>query len=109
MFFANRKSRREKMLDKCRKMREAKERKRLALAVSAVPCVVGAVTFEGPAFGGTHVVRFVGRSDRPVVDVEVDGRVTCVKTPRGARALLMRRIGLAVRGLAVRGLESLVV
>jgi hypothetical protein len=72
MFFANRKSRREKIFDKCRKRREAKERKRLALAVSAVPCVVGAVT--------------------------------CVKTPRGARALLMRRIGLAVRGL-----ESLVV
>lgn len=98
MFFANRKSRREKMLDKCRKMREAKERTRLALAVSVNACVIGVVTFEGAAFGGTHVVRFVGRSDRPVVDVEVDGRVTCVKTPRGARALLMRRIGLELEG-----------
>jgi len=98
MFFAKRKSRRVKVLEKCRKMREAKERKRLALAVAAVPCVVGVVTFAGPAFGGTHVVRFVGRSDRPVVDVEVDGRVTCVKTPRGARALVLRRLSRAVTG-----------
>lgn len=92
MFFTKRKSRREKVLEKCRKMREAKELKRLALAVAAVPCVVGVVTFAGPAFGGTHVVRFVGRSDRPVVDVEVDGRVTYVKTSRGARALVVKRM-----------------
>lgn len=73
-------------------MRDAKERKRMELAVSAYECVIGVVTFEGGAFGGTHVVRLIGRSDSPVVDVEVDGRVTCAKTPRGARALLMRRI-----------------
>ena len=78
--------------ERCRKMREAKEKRRLALAVSAAACVIGVVTFEGAAFGGTHTVRFLGRGDRPVVDVEVDGRVTCVKTVRGAKALLMRRI-----------------
>lgn len=96
MFFTKRKSRREKTLEKCRKMREAKERKRLALAVASVPCVIGVVTFDGAAFGGTHVVRFVGRSDRPAVDVEVDGRVTCVKTWRGARALVLRRLSRPV-------------
>lgn len=92
MFFKKRKTRREKVLEKCRKMREAKERNRLAMAVDANPRVIGTVTFEGQMFGGTHTVRFVGRADRPVVDVEVDGRLTCVKTPRGARALVMRRI-----------------
>lgn len=92
MLFSKRKTRREKMLVKCAHMRAAKERLRLALAVAAQETVVGVVTFEGAAFGGTHVVRFVSRSDRPTVDVEVDGRVTCVKTPRGARALVLRRI-----------------
>jgi hypothetical protein len=92
MFFEKRKTRRENVLEKCRKMREAKERKRLALAVSVNACVIGVVTFEGAAFGGTHVVRFVGRGDRPVVDVEVDGIVTCAKTPRGARSLVLRRM-----------------
>lgn len=97
MLFTAHKSRRQKTLEKCRKMREAKERIRLARAVQAEPCVIGIVTFAGAAFGGTHVVRFVGRSDRPTVAVEVDGRVTCVKTPRGARALLMRRISQTVQ------------
>ena len=78
-------------------MREAKDRKRLALAVSVNSCVVGVVTFNGPIFGGTHAVRFIARSDRPVVDVEVDGRLTCVKTPRGARALVLRRIGRQIK------------
>lgn len=97
--FINRKTRREKTLDKCRKMRAAKERIRLARVVDVESHVVGVVTFEGAMFGGCHVVRFVGRSDRPVVDVEVDGRVTCVKTPRGARALVLRRFGKCVGSL----------
>jgi hypothetical protein len=78
--------------ERCQKMREAKERRRLALAVAVQPNVIAVVTFDGELFNGTHVVRFIGRADRPVVDVEVDGRVTCVKTPRGARALLLRRM-----------------
>ena len=89
MFFTGRKALREKTLEKCRKMRAEKERVRLARAVAVSVNVVGVVTFEGPAFGGAHTVRFIGRSGRPVVDVEVDGRVTCVKTPRGARAILL--------------------
>jgi hypothetical protein len=105
MFFTDRKSRREKTLEKCRKMREAKERKRLAMAVAVERNVIAAVTFEGPMFGGTHVVRFVGHEDRPVVDVEVDGRVTCVKTPRGARALVMRRIAREVRECVSAGVH----
>ncbi len=98
MFFAKRKTRREKVLEKCRKMREAKERMRLALAVPVNACVIGVVTFDGEAFGGTHIVRFVGRGDRPVVDVEVDGVVTCAKTPRGARSLVLRRMSGACSG-----------
>lgn len=94
-FFTKRKSRRQKVLEKCAKMRDAKERKRMELADDVTVNVIGVVTFEGGMFGGTHRVRFIGRNDRPVVDVEVDGRVTCAKTPRGARALLMRRIGRA--------------
>lgn len=85
-------------MEKCRKMREAKERLRLANGVATESHVIGVVTFDGAAFGGCHVVRFVGRSDRPVVDVEVDGRVTCVKTPRGARALVLRRVEKCVIG-----------
>jgi len=98
MFFEKRKTRREKVLEKCRKMREAKERMRLALAVPVNACVIGVVTFDGEAFGGTHIVRFVGRGDRPVVDVEVDGVVTCAKTPRGARSLVLRRMSGACSG-----------
>ena len=96
MFFTGHKSRRQKTLEKCRKMREEKERIRLARAVAVSPCVIGVVTFEGAMFGGTHSVRFVGRGEGMAVDVEVDGRVTCVKTPRGARALILRRL---VRGV----------
>lgn len=80
-------------MEKCRKMREAKERKRLAEAVALEPYVCGVVTFEGPAFGGTHCVRFVSAGDARHVRIEVDGIMTCVKTVRGARALVSRRIG----------------
>ena len=79
-------------MEKCSKMRQAKERIRLARVMAAESHVIGVVTFEGAAFGGTHVVRLVGRSDRPAVDVEVDGRFTCAKTFRGARSLVLRRL-----------------
>lgn len=107
MFFTKHKSRRQKVLEKCAKMRAAKERKRMAGATEAEERVIGVVTFEGPAFGGKHTVRLVGRSDRPVVDVEVDGRVTCARTPRGARALLLRRMARAAGGMEKGGVGSL--
>jgi len=91
-FYNNRKSRRQKTLEKCRKMREAKEQKRLAHSASAVFAEIGRVVFSGPAFGN-HTVRIVSRTDAPFAcEIEVDGKTTCVKTQRGAKALLMRRI-----------------
>lgn len=86
-------NRRERVLQKCRKMREAKERIRLARASTATASVIGTVSFDGPAFGGHHDVRLIGYPDRPTVDIEVDGRVTAARTPRGAIALLLQRIG----------------
>lgn len=78
--------------EKCRLMRAAKERKRMAASHAPEARVTGTATFDGPDFGGRHIVRIIALSDRPLRDVEVDGRVTCAKTPRGVRALLMRRI-----------------
>jgi hypothetical protein len=73
-------------------MRAAKERKRILRAESAVFAEIGRAVFSGPLFG-EHTVRIMSRSDAPFVcEIEVDGRVTCAKTQRGARALLMRRI-----------------
>lgn len=96
--YSARKSRRDKTLEKCRKMREAKERKRLAHSECAVFAEIGRAVFSGPAFGD-HTVRIISRTDAPFVcEFEVDGKATCVKTQRGARALLMRRIAGEVVG-----------
>jgi hypothetical protein len=81
-----------KVLEKCMKMRAAKERRRQARAETPDFAEIGRAVFDGPLFGGLHTVRVIGRSDATVCDIEVDGRVTCCKTQRGARALLMRRI-----------------
>lgn len=78
--------------EKCARMRAAKEAKRMAAGSAPEVKELGRVDFDGVIFGGKHVVRLLALSDRPLIDVEVDGRVTCCKTPRGARALLMRRI-----------------
>lgn len=79
--------------EKCRKMREAKAAKRMASATDTEIRECGRALFDGPLFGGPHTVRILSRADTPrAVYVEVDGRLTCSKTPRGARALLMRRV-----------------
>ena len=93
--YSARKARREKMLARCRSMRDAKERKRMARSKAPVFAEIGRAVFSGPLFGA-HTVRIVSRSDAPFAcEIEVDGRVTAVKTQRGARALLMRRIARA--------------
>jgi len=79
-------------LEKCARMRAAKEAKRMAAGSAPDVRELGRVEFDGVLFGGKHTVRLLALSDRPTVDIEVDGRVTCCKTPRGARALLMRRL-----------------
>jgi hypothetical protein len=81
--------------ERCERMRRAKAARREALG--SVGCVeIGTAVFEGPTFGGRHVVRLLCREDEArEVAVEVDGSVTCVRTRRGALALLMRRIGKA--------------
>lgn len=77
---------------KCLKMRQAKAARRLASVSTPEVSEAGRAVFSGILFG-YHTVRILARSDTPhAVYVEVDGRVTCSKTPRGARALLMRRL-----------------
>jgi hypothetical protein len=76
----------------CRLMREAKARKRLTSACAPELTECGRAVFSGPLFGGGHVVRLLARQDTSAVLVEVDGRLTCAKTARGARALLARRL-----------------
>lgn len=94
-----RKMRRQRTLERCAKMRAAKERKRLAHAEVAVFSEIGRAVFSGPLFGD-HEVVIVGRSDAEnMAEIMVDGRITCVKTQRGARALLMRR---TARGILPR-------
>jgi len=97
MFFTKRNGRRGKVLEKCAKMRAAKERRRMERAAGTEAAVVGTVTFSGPVFHGEHSVRLLAWHDRPVVDLEVDGRVTCARTPRGARRAVLERIARCVR------------
>ena len=78
-------------------MREAKERKRLSCSDGNVVSEIGKVVFSGPLFG-SHVVRLMARSDVDAVYLEVDGRVTCAKTQRGVRAVLMRRVARGLEG-----------
>lgn len=93
MLYSRHKTRRQNTLDRCARMREAKERRRQELcATTASPNVCGTVTFEGPAFGGHHTVRLIAAGDATHVLLEVDGRLTCSKTIRGARSLILRRI-----------------
>ena len=77
-------------------MREAKNRKREALgAVATIEC--GRVEFSGALFRGRHVARLTCREDNgDLVFMEVDGKMTCAKTLRGVKALLMRRVAKAV-------------
>ncbi len=94
-FYTRRNNRRQKVLDRCRRMREAKERKRMSAEGPAETTEAGRVTFSG--LFGEHTVRLLARSDDPLhVDIEVDGRTTCSRTVRGAKALLMRRIAKGV-------------
>jgi len=72
-------------------MRAAKERRRMEIGHSVDITEVGRVEFSGMVFG-SHVVRVLARSDVKIVYLEVDARITCAKTGRGARAVLMRRI-----------------
>lgn len=93
MLYSRHKTRRQNTLDRCARMREAKERLRQKLyGPDATPNVCGTVTFEGPAFGGRHAVRLLAAGDATHVLLEVDGRLTCSKTVRGARSLILRRI-----------------
>ena len=78
--------------ERCKRMREAKARKRMERPHELGVVEIGRVTFEGAAFGGKHEVRMLLPMGRPCVDVVVDGKVTCAKTLRGVSALLMRRI-----------------
>lgn len=82
--------------ERCKRMRDAKARKRMERPFELGVAEIGRVTFDGDAFGGKHVVRLLLPLGRPCVDVEVDGKVTGAKTLRGVRALLMRRVGRAV-------------
>ena len=76
-------------------MRAAKANKREALG-AVLTVERGQVVFSGDVFGGEHSVRLTSREDAPQrIFLEVDEKLTCVKTARGARALLMRRIALA--------------
>jgi len=55
--------------------------------------VCGTVTFDGPMFGGRHIVRIAAVSDgRPVMDFVVDGVMSGAKTVRGVRAAIARMI-----------------
>jgi ribosomal protein S8E len=78
--------------ERCARMREAKARRRMALGSAPDVRELGRAVFSGVLFGGEHTVRLLGIAGRTALDVEVDGRVTCCKTQRGARALLMRRL-----------------
>jgi hypothetical protein len=73
-------------------MREAKNRKREALGgIATIEC--GRVVFSGALFHGTHVVRLTCREDNiNLIFLEVDGEITCAKTQRGIKAVLMRRV-----------------
>ena len=73
-------------------MREAKARKRLQYGCAPGMVEVGRVEFDGPLFGGKHSVVLMARTDADAVDLMVDGTLTCTRTARGVRALLMRRI-----------------
>ena len=81
-----------KTADDYKRMREAKARKREALG-AVLTVERGRAVFSGDVFGGEHTVRLTSREDAPhLLYIKVDEKLTCVKTERGARALLMRRI-----------------
>lgn len=82
--------------ERCKRMREAKARKRMETPYELGVVEIGRATFEGAAFNGKHVVRLIVPMGRPCVDVEVNGVVTGAKTMRGVKALLMRRVAKAV-------------
>lgn len=78
--------------ERCSKMRDAKARRRIEGGLCPEVRELGRAVFSGVLFGGEHTVRLLAISGRTALDVEVDGRLTCCKTQRGARALLMRRL-----------------
>lgn len=85
------KRRSERLLRKTSVARSAKAAKREALGAVAT-VTAGWVVFGGLLFG-RHKVRIKCREDAPHrLYLEVDGTMTCIKSQRGTRALLMRRI-----------------
>lgn len=71
-------------------MRVAKERLRMERAVAAVEA--GRVTFEGPCFGGRHVIRYLDAGDESRLWLEVDGKPVRPRTWRGLMRLVVKRV-----------------
>lgn len=78
---------------KCKVMRDKKEQIRLSMACSPDVIEAGRVVFSGPIFNGIHMVRILKVcDDRPTFDIELDGVFRAVRTERGLKASLVRKI-----------------
>ena len=90
--YTYRKRQRDRQLQRMAAMRAAKERKRQAEACDAEH--VGTVIFDGPLFGGRHVMRCLyrcGYSETHLM-VEIDGVAFKPLTRRGIDRIIARRI-----------------
>ena len=78
---------------KCELMRNKKAELRQQQAEAPGVFESGRVIFSGPLFNGLHVVRVLKLDDgRPTFDIEVDGVLRAVKTERGMKAAIVRKI-----------------
>jgi hypothetical protein len=73
-------------------MRAAKARKRLAAAAAVEVQEVGRVSFEGPMFGGRHVLVLRARAGARELLVEFEGRELRPRTARGFVAMVGREL-----------------
>ena len=78
---------------KCELMRAKKAELRQRQTEAPETVEAGRVVFSGPVFNGVHVVRVLQfRDGRPTFDIEVDGVLRAVKTERGVKSAMLRKI-----------------